>query len=381
MNTTRDFEGILLERLKEKLNFIQVLIGPRQVGKTTGVKNIFSKFKGPKHFASADSPIPYPAEWISSQWKTARALGPGTLLVIDEIQKVSGWAETCKLLFDEDRPRRDLKIVLLGSASLSLQDGLTASLSGRFELIKATHWSPSEFKKAFNWNLDKFLSFGGYPAAAELTSDFERWRSFIRDSIIEPVLGRDISGLVNIGKPALFRQTFQLSMGYPAQVVSYSKLLGQLQDRGNAATIKHYLELFEGAFLIRRLEKFSVSKVSAVSSSPKIIPLAPALVNGFIDSASTLKDASWRGRLFESMVISQLIKLPGTFYYWSEGNHEVDLVRVIDKKVIAYEIKSGLSFKAKSLEIFKARNPKVEIRILDRETVEKWLENPKQLEP
>lgn len=373
MEIARDFEKILSSRLKERLNNIQVLLGPRQVGKTTGAKRVFDSFNGPKHFASADSPSPFNSEWLEAQWNQAINLGTNSLLIIDEIQKISGWAETCKLLFDRNRKVRELKVVVLGSASLSIQEGLASSLAGRFELISVPHWSLEEASKAFSWSLDQFISFGGYPAAAEFINDFARWQSYVRDSIIEPVLGRDISGLARINNPALFRQAFRLSMSYPAQVVSYQKLLGQLQERGNASTVKHYLELFEGAFLLKRLEKFSGSKVSSVSSSPKIIPLAPALINAFIEDKGKLLDSTWRGRIFESTVISHLLKLPGSFYYWTDGKFEVDLVRTIDDRIIAYEIKSGVSQRIKSLAEFRKKFPESEVRIIDTAQVEQWL--------
>ncbi len=366
MNITRKFETTLRKRLAEDLNFIQVLVGPRQVGKTTGVKKIFDNYEGPKLFASADSPIPYNNDWLESQWRTASALGKNCLLVVDEIQKVTGWEETCKFLFDQNRAKKELKVVLLGSASLSIQEGLASSLTGRFELIKVPHWAMKESTTAFSWNLETFLKYGGYPAASELIPDEARWQAFVKDSIIEPVLGRDISGLARINKPALFRQTFKLVMQYPAQVISYQKLLGQLQDKGNATTIKHYLELIEGAFLIKRLEKFSGSKLSSINSSPKIIPLAPALSNAFVDNLNKLSDPIWMGHIFESYIGSRLLELPGTLYYWSEGNYEVDFVRVVDDQIIAYEVKSGLKYKTKSLEVFKKKFPQASIEIIEK---------------
>jgi predicted AAA+ superfamily ATPase len=364
MKIDRDFQGLLEKRLREKLNNIQVLIGPRQVGKTTGVKRVLEGYSGPKHFASADSPAPHNAEWLSAQWNIARRLGDNAVLVIDEIQKVTNWAEATKALFDEHREEKTLKVVFLGSASLSIQTGLISALAGRFELIKVPHWSFEECQRAFGWHLDTFLNYGGYPAAAEFVNDFFRWQSFVRDSIVEPVIGRDISGLVRINNPSLFRQAFRLAMNYPAQVVSYQKFLGQLQERGNASTVKHYLELFESAFLIKRLEKFSGSQRISISSSPKIVPLAPALINSFASEKSQLDQPEWRGRTFESYVISQLLKLSGEFFYWADNKHEVDLVRRIGQRVIAYEIKSGTSQRIKSLHAFRKKFPDAESEII-----------------
>jgi predicted AAA+ superfamily ATPase len=370
---TRDFQGVLQARLRERLNFIQVVIGPRQVGKTTGVRQVFEEFAGPKLFVSADSPTPLSAEWLSAQWEVARGLGDGALLVVDEVQKVTAWAEVCKLLFDQYRAKRALKVVLLGSASLALQEGMSTTLAGRFEVIPVYHWTQAEMREAFGWDLEQYLLFGGYPAAAELIGDFERWRSFVRDSIIEPVLGRDISGLTRIAKPALFRQAFRVAMGYPSQVISYQKILGSLQEGGNAATVKHYLELFQAAFLVKLLEKFSGSRLRSATSSPKILPLAPALCNAMLDRESLIRDDTWRGRIFESVVGAHLSRLPGRLFYWSEGNHEVDFVREVDGEIVAYEVKSGFRQSTKSIAAFKRRFPDAKVDVIDRATAVDWL--------
>lgn len=373
MKIAREFETILSQRIKNDLNFIQVVLGPRQVGKTTGVKSIFDAYAGTKLFASADSPIPYNSDWLEAQWNNAEKLGKGTLLVIDEIHKVNGWSETCKYLFDRQREKKTLKIILLGSASLSIQDGLASALAGRFELIKVNHWDYKESKKAFGWDLETFIKYGGYPAASELLPDHLRWQSYIRDSIIESVLGKDISGLIRINKPALFRQTFKLSVLYPAQVISYQKILGQLQDKGNAATVKNYLELIEAAFLIKRIEKFSGSVLNRAHTSPKLIPLAPALSNAFLDDLKVLDDPTWMGHVLECVVGARLLEMPGTVYYWSEANYEVDFVRIVNDEIFAYEIKHGLNYKTKSLDRFKKIYPKAKIEILDNENIENWL--------
>jgi len=195
MQIFRDFSKKLEVRLQERLNFIQVVTGPRQVGKTTGLRQIAQRWNGPVHLASADEVAPPTADWIELNWKIARGMGEGTLLVIDEIQKVPGWSERVKRLFDEDRESRSLKVVLLGSASLLMQKGMSESLAGRYEVIHAGHWSLPECRESFGWGLKEFLKFGGYPAAAELCGEFARWRDFINHSIIEPVLLRDLLSL------------------------------------------------------------------------------------------------------------------------------------------------------------------------------------------
>ena len=241
---------------------MQVLLGPRQVGKSTALAQLMDECSHSKLYVTADQVSPPDIRWLEFQWQKARELPPPTLLVIDEVQKINNWSSVIKLLFDRDRKKYDLRIILSGSASLNLQKGLTESLAGRYELIRAPHWGFDECEKLFNWDLETFLKYGGYPSAAELIDDKTRWQSFIQNSIIEPVLGRDIQSLVNIQKPALLRQLFELCMTLPAHEISFQKLLGQLQDSGNATTIKHYLEILEGAFLLKKLEKFSTKKLN-----------------------------------------------------------------------------------------------------------------------
>jgi predicted AAA+ superfamily ATPase len=351
--------------LAEPLNFIQVLIGPRQVGKTTAVTAIAKQWQGPVHFESADAPTPPGPDWLNLQFDIAEQSGTGTLLIIDEIQKISGWSEVVKRRFDRIRSKRFLKIVLLGSASLSLQKGLTESLAGRYELIHAHHWSFAECRQAFGWSLATYLAFGGYPAPVDLITTHDRWRRFMRESIIEPVLGRDIQGAVRIDKPALFRRSLEVAMNYPAQTISLQKFLGQLQEGGNVSTLKHYLELLEGAFLIKVLSKYSKGAIATRASSPKILPLAPALIHAFQSPDKLQSDPAWRGRVFESVIGAHLATLPGDLYYWSHGKHEVDFVHEYDGVLTAYEVKSGAPGSVAGLTHFKKLYPHALLKVVD----------------
>lgn len=373
MQIFREFSKKLEARLLERLNFIQIVTGPRQVGKTTGLRQIAQRWKGAVHLVSADEVAPPSADWIELNWRMARSMGDGALLVIDEIQKVPGWSERVKRLFDEDRESRRLKVVLLGSASLLMQRGMAESLAGRYEVIHAGHWSLPECREAFGWGLTEFLKFGGYPAAAELCVDFSRWRDFINHSIIEPVLLRDLLSLAIVNKPALFRQAFQLCLAYPAMEVSLQKLLGQLQESGNVTTIKHYLDLFEGAFLIRVLQKYSGSELKKRGSSPKIVPLNTALVNARRDSFPPDYDAEWGGRLFECAVGAELCRRYEEVMYWREGGAEVDFVVKTQGGVVAIEVKSGRVKRMGGLVRFCQRYKDAQPVVLDRVKSERFL--------
>ncbi len=337
-----DFKETLQARLGEFQPLIQVILGPRQVGKTTAIEQITNALSNitPVHYASADAVFHSDWSWIERQWLAAEAAGPGTLLVLDEIQKVENWSEVIKKLWDANRRSKvHLKVVLLGSSSLALQTGLSESLTGRFELIRAYHWNYVECKEAFDYDLDDYLRFGGYPGAAPFRSDEMRWLSYIKSSIVETVLEKDILQLRRVARPALFKQVFELLCSYPAAEISLRKLVGQLQDPGSIETVKHYIELFEGAFLVKTLQKFSTNPLQKKSSSPKILPLCPALCS--FARGETSLNPDLRGRLFELIVGLDLMRLPGELYYWRVDHDEVDYVYRQGKSITAIEVKSG----------------------------------------
>ena len=332
---------MLKERINGNLKFIQVIIGLRQVGKSTAIKQLIDAVSCDVFFYNCDSVIPHTHQWLSMQWQEAARNKGKTLLVFDEIQKIVGWSEVVKSLYDASRSREDFYVVLLGSASLTIQQGLNDSLAGRYELIEAHHWFFSEAEKVFGVSIKDYLKFGGYPAAYDLISDTDRWQSFMQNSIVEPVIGKDLQGLAQIKKPALFRQAFELTLRYPAQEISYQKMLGQIQGRGNVATIKHYLKLFEGAFLIKILEKYSGSTLRMKTSSPKIIVMDTGLLHAFKNPDMVDTDAEYFGRVFENAIGAHLAKQNGRLSYWRKGPMEVDFVWQTRWGNYAIEVKSG----------------------------------------
>lgn len=342
---------LLLQRLQEKRKFIQVLAGPRQVGKTTIVQQVMEQVAFPSHYITADEPTLHTAVWLQQQWEQARLLAAKNkpaLLVVDEIQKIPQWSEVVKRLWDEDtKQKRGLHVILLGSAPLLIQKGMSESLAGRFELIPVTHWSFSEMHKAFGWNLEQYIYFGGYPGSAHLISNEQRWKHYIKDSLIETTVSRDILLLNRVDKPALLRQLFHLGCLYSGQIVSYQKLVGQLQDAGNTTTLAHYLRLLSGSGMLIGLEKFSGKKIKQKSSSPKLLVYNTALMSVFNNhSLNDIKQSPdlW-GRLVESSVGAYLVNASiGTaieVFYWREGHREVDFILRQGKNVVAIEVKSG----------------------------------------
>ncbi len=381
----------LKNRLEEKRRFIQVLSGPRQVGKTTLVEQVMKSIHAPHLYVSADQPALRDPLWIQKQWDHARLLagekkGTGAVLILDEVQKAGDWPEIVKRLWDEDTAdRRPLKVVLLGSAPLLIQKGLTESLAGRFETIPMTHWSYGEMKKAFGWSLDQFIYYGGYPGSASLISDPERWTRYIQDSMIETTLSRDVLLLTRVDKPALLRRLFQLGCEYSGQILSYQKMVGQLQDAGNTTTLAHYVELLSKVGMLTGLSKYAGQKVRQRGSIPKWQVLNAALFSVSQDLAfdDARKDPKAWGRWVESAVGAHLVNgCLGTemeIFYWRERNQEVDFVVKKGKELTAIEVKSGLRKPfLPGLEAFaKAFKPKRTLRVGSRGIpFEEFLEKP-----
>jgi predicted AAA+ superfamily ATPase len=347
-------QGAVLEkRLVEPRRFIQVVAGPRQTGKTTLVRQVAEGGGARVRYASADEPTLRERSWIAEQWEAARleageAGRGGALLVLDEIQKIPGWSETVKRLWDEDtRAKRPLKVVLLGSAPLLIQRGLTESLAGRFEVLRLPHWSFAEMREAFGFSLEQYLYYGGYPGAAPLAGEPQRWARYIADSLIETTISRDVLLLSRVDKPALLRRLFELGCRHSGQILSYTKMLGQLQDAGNATTLAHYLDLLAGAGMIAGLQKFAGGAARSRGSIPKLQVLNTALMTA--QSGRTIEEAradrEFWGRLTESAVGAHLANAAATgaceIFYWRERNREVDFVARAGRAVTAIEVKSA----------------------------------------
>ena len=347
----RPQSAVLAARLAEPRRFIQVVAGPRQVGKSTLVQQVTDALALPVRQASADEPTLRGADWIAQQWETARlsiADAEGAVLVLDEIQKIPGWSETVKRLWDEDtRAKRPLKAVLLGSAPLLIAQGLTESLAGRFEVLPLSHWSYAEMRAAFGWPVDAYVFYGGYPGAAPLIGEPARWARYVLDSLIETSISRDVLLLTRVDKPALLRRLFELACRYSGQVLSYTKMLGQLQDAGNTTTLAHYLELLAGAGMVCGLPKYAGDAARSRGSSPKLQVLNTALMTavGGTTLAEARADREFWGRLVESAVGAHLanaaMRGECALHYWRERNHEVDFVVQAGRRLTAIEVKSG----------------------------------------
>lgn len=342
----------LLARVREPRRHIQIVAGPRQVGKTTLVRQVIAEAKLPAHLASADDPGLRDRAWLDAQWQAGRTIARTAaerqaVLVLDEIQKVGDWSGIVKRLWDEDEATGlDLRVVLLGSAPPLVQRGLSESLAGRFEIVRLGHWSFGEMRLAFGWDLERFLFFGGYPGAAPLVDDLDRWRAYLLDSLIETTLSRDILLLNRVDKPALLRQLFRLGCDYSGQVVAYQKLVGQLQDAGNTTTLAHYLALLGDAGMLRGLAKYSGSAIRQRGSSPKLLVLDTGLMTAMssMTPAAARADGDYWGRLVESAVGAHLVNTADReleVTWWRDRDREVDFVLSRPGETLAIEVTSG----------------------------------------
>ena len=367
----RSSVSTLTARLEESPHRLIAIFGPRQTGKTTMVHQALAQVDRPNQYLAVDEPAPSapgtslaaPIEdtaplteerdraWLVRTWEHARQQAQesphGFVLVFDEIQKIPDWSDTIKGLWDSDRVRSvPLHVVVLGSAPLQMQSGLSESLAGRFEPIRITHWAFPEMSAAFDLTLDEYIYFGGYPGAVTLIRDEERWRDYILHALVEPHLERDLLAMTRVDKPALLKNLFELGAAYSGQILSYNKMLGQLLDAGNTTTLARYLDLLSTAGLLTGLPKHSGSSQRRRASSPKLNVLNTALMtaaSGY-SFAEAKADRTFWGRLVESAVGAHLFNTAPPnlgMSYWRDGPHEVDFVLRRGPRVVGIEVKSG----------------------------------------
>ena len=353
------------ERIKESRKFIQVVMGARQIGKSTVVKQVLNDLDEPYRMFSADNVPTTNSAWISDCWAAVRSLKENKgwdsiVLVIDEIQKITNWSEVVKKEWDADTFNdTNIKVLLLGSSRVLLEKGLSESLAGRFEEIRMTHWSYQEMKECFGFTLDQYIFYGGYPGAAPLIQDEDRFSQYIQSAIIEATINKDILMDTPISKPALLRQTFELGAAYSGEILSLNKMLGSLQDAGNTVTLAGYIHLLNESGLLCGLQKYSIDIARRRASIPKLQVYNNALkmvYSPLAFEAALVDRKSW-GRIVESCIgaylVSQAFAHRFEVFYWRERDDEVDFVLRKKGSVIAIEVKSNAEKKTAGLEKFK----------------------------
>ena len=355
---------LVKSRMNETRKFIQVLMGPRQVGKTTMMKQLTEEVLIDTISVSADGVINSNWLWIQQIWENARiqlknSTNNELILIIDEIQKLDNWSEIVKEQWDFDtKENNNIKVILLGSSRLMIQKGLTESLAGRFEVTYVGHWSFSEMEEAFGWNVNQYIYYGSYPGAASLIQEEERWKNYIKDSLIETSISKDILMLTRVDKPAVLRRLFELGCLYSGQILAYTKLLGELQDAGNTTTLSHYLTLLSDSGLLGATEKYAGNVIRKRASKPKFQVFNNALLTAQDDLTfeKAVSDSKIWGRLAESAIgahlINNAITNNYTVYYWREKNDEVDFILERKNTLIALEVKTGRRAENNGMRVF-----------------------------
>ena len=349
----RPFYTVVRERLLEPKNKMQVIAGPRQVGKSTLVEQVCRSLELPSFIFNADAIPADDNDWIRRVWESVRIQVRNqslseAILVIDEIQKLKQWSEVVKREWDADiRDKVPIKVLLLGSSRLLLRKGLTESLAGRYELIRMGHWSYPEMRDAFGFTLEQWIYFGGYPGAAGYIADMRRWKKYIKDSLVAPAIEKDVIMTSNIYKPALMKQLFELGCSYSSEQISLTKLLGQLQDAGNVTTLSSYLEVLGQCNLLTGLHKYAFDEARKRQSIPKILTYNNALMTAYRGKGleRDMADPMVWGRWTESAVGAYLLDFAeeqdAHVYYWRDRNDEVDFIVECQGDVVAIEVKSG----------------------------------------
>ena len=357
----------LAERIAEPRRFIQVVAGPRQVGKSTLVKQVLQDCNVPYTLETADAIAPENGEWIGEVWAAVRQQmvfrqQTEHLLVIDEIHKIQNWSEQVKREWDSDTfADRNIKVILLGSSRLLLKKGLTESLMGRFELIRMPHWSFNEMHEAFGWDINQYIYFGGYPGGATLVKNEKRWKQYVQDAIVAPSIEKDVILTSTIYKPTLMRNLFELGCSYSGEELSLNKVLGQLQDAGNVTTLSNYLEILNESHLLAGLQKYAADKARKYNSIPKFQVYNSALLSALNGKnyEQAFTDSKLWGRWVETAVGTHLINHADAvgyrLYYWREANNEVDYVLERQGQCIAIEVKSGRRTTNKGITLFRER--------------------------
>lgn len=350
--TYRACRELLLQRLAEPApSRIQLLAGPRQVGKTTLLLELAEKLGSVAIYVAADGPeASLPGFW-ERLWARAESCAKAdgrAVVLLDEAHVLHDWATRLKGEWDRLRRRRlAVQIVATGSSALHLGLGSRESLAGRFERIVLSHWSAASLVDVFHVDpgdaAEMLVRMGAYPGAFAYRDDLDRWAAYVRDAILEPAIGRDLLALAPVRKPALLRQVFAVCASSPAQIVSLQKIQGQLQDPGAIETVAHYLALLEEAFLVAPLVKHSLKTARRRAAPPKLVTLSNAFLaithpHGMPDRE---REPARFGMWVENACLAFAWNAGQRVSYWREEPFEVDAVIEGNWGKWAVEIKTG----------------------------------------
>jgi predicted AAA+ superfamily ATPase len=344
-------QATLRARLKEPApGRIQMLTGPRQVGKTTMLLDIAKTYGDQAIYVAADAPEASLPQWWLTQWNRAlyQARAGRCILIIDEVHAMPNWSRLIKAAIDEVyREHLPLQMVISGSAALPLAGGARETMAGRFEHLTLRHWSARDLRETFAMSeqaaVETYVRYGAFPGSLRWITDLPRWRVYLNESIVSPAIGRDLLLLETIRKPALLRQVFAICIGHPGEIVSIQKIAGSLLEAGSFETIAHYLAMLGEAYLVAALPKYSLTEIRRKASPPKLVPLSNAFLAVSYPDEPPLPSTSPRvwGHWLENACIAYAVNAGYRVSYWREEPLEVDMVIEGDDGTWAIEVKSG----------------------------------------
>lgn len=318
-----------------------LLIGQRQVGKTTLIKEILSEYDDHILFDGDD----IATRQLFSENNTAqlrRAVGHNRIVFIDEAQRINNIGISAKIIHDQFK---DIQLILSGSSALELNSSIQESLTGRVYSYNLYPFSWNELSGHFSFiemeqQLNDRLIYGMYPDVINNKGE----EIDVLKNLAESYMYRDILALSNIKKPEVLEKLV-IALAYQiGSQVSYNELANMLQV--NKETVSNYIDLLEKAFIIFRLKPFSRNLRNEIKSKNKIYFYDNGIRNAVIRSFNSIDLRPDKGALWENFLISERIKMlsynrvHGFHYFWrNKDQQEVDWLEERDGKLSAFEFK------------------------------------------
>ncbi|MCC5939150.1 MAG: ATP-binding protein [Lunatimonas sp.] len=369
---------ILEEKLAEKVDWKKalILLGPRQVGKSTLVHKL-ARTLDPNFLLLNGDEIQTQELLSNSSLEFLKAyLGDSKVIVIDEAQRIPNIGLTLKLIIDNFN---HVQLIVTGSSSLELASTVKEPLTGR-------KWEyrifPVSWEEIRGWKglakamsqLDSLLVFGSYPEI--LTHSGEKIP--LLQNLSSSYLYKDLLNFQGIRKPELLGKLLQALAWQVGSEVSYNELSNTIQ--ADKATVSNYLDLLEKAYILFRLNPYSRNLRSEITSSRKIYFVDNGMRNSIIGNYAPLSSRNDIGQLWENFLMAERQKLLnyhgfyGRTYFWrTVKGQEVDYIEEIDGEIHAFEFKWSPKSKGKIPDSFiKTYHPKT-VKIVHRENYWEWL--------
>ncbi|MHA7129855.1 ATP-binding protein [Algoriphagus namhaensis] len=370
----------LFEILKSKIDFKKaiLLLGPRQVGKTTLVKKLAGKSISDYLYLNGDELSVQSALSNHSLPFLRSYLGNSKTIVIDEAQRIPRVGISLKLILDNFS---DTQLIVTGSSALELSESINEPLTGRKWEYRMYPLSWSELTNTLGMPstlaaLEKYLIFGTYPeVVTEIGNEI-----LVLNNLATSYLYKDLLNFQGIRKPELLTKILQALAWQVGAEVSFNELSRTVQADKN--TVSNYLDLLEKAFIIQRLSPFARNLRSEISSSRKFYFVDNGIRNSIIGNYAPIAQRNDIGALWENFLISERQKLlsysgfHGKSYFWrTVRGQEIDYIEEIDGKIYPFEFKWSPSAKVKFPSTFVQNYDTASPKVIHKDNFWEWLGN------